>query len=148
MCLQSYFLKEKGSILRSCNDRNKIPIVYQMISARNCHSILALNCCEKNITAIFVCDLRNRHTIQTEFWQNLKFKKLYTAFGKRINLDRSRKTQQSGNFLCSSQFRVHDHGKTESFFDKTDFLAVNRISYAGDCLAVPGFLCDKAAEKI
>ena len=148
MGLETDLLEESSGILRGSDNRNKISIMNKMITTWDRQGILALNCGKKNVAAVLVCDLRNRHAIQTKFRQDPEFEKFYTAFGKRIDLDRGRKTEQTGDFTCSSQFRIHDHGKSQTFLDEPDLLVVDRISYTRDRLTMTGLLCDKAAEKV
>ena len=148
MCLQTDFFEKLCGVLRRGDNRNKVSVMYDMISAGDGQFVFIFDGAEKNVAAVFFCDAGNGHPIQTKLGEHFEFKKFHTSLGEGVDLDRCRETQQPRYLPCGSKLRIDDHGNSKLFFNKSYFLAVNGIPDAGDGLAAACFLCDEAAEEI
>ena len=73
ICAETYFFEKQGRILRRCNNRNKISVMYNIVSTGYGKLFSVFYSAEKDIAPEFFCNSGNTHSIQTKFGKNLKF---------------------------------------------------------------------------
>ena len=143
-----HFAEELCCLLRHCHHGYQIVVLQNKISVRDHNLSLSLHAADHNITLHFGNNIRDLKSIHMEFRIHPEFDRFHPSSCKCINLLGVRKTKQLGNLLSGRQLRIDNNRQAHLALDEVYFLAVNRISYSRDCLALSRLLRDQAAKKI
>ena len=124
MTVNPDFTEKFGGVLLGSHDGYIIIVFKYKISIGNENFIAPFNGTHKNITFKMFGNIKNAKSVKTKFGFDFKFQKFCPSFGKSIDFNCGRKTQNFGDFHGCGQLRINNHGNAQFFLNKTDFLTV------------------------
>ena len=110
---QAKFSEEIHGIISSCNNRYGIILPEYKITAGDGHLILSCHGADQHILVVFISYIDNLLSIQRGVCGNSEMQQFYHTMGKTVNLNGRWELEDACHFICSSPFRIDDHGKTE-----------------------------------
>ena len=87
MGMYADLFKEESGVFRRSYNGNQVIVLKGERTGRNINISAPLYAADQDVAAVFLNYLHNRHSMEPEFRQQLKFQQFYPAFGKCIQFN-------------------------------------------------------------